>query len=447
MRILPPFVVVCVVLSAISPAAAQTPRPERPYRGLFGGGAGNVINATESLTFTGGVGGGWDTSIAADVDPGEPLDPATTELRGAGYGLFNGSLVYSKTGERLQFSASGSSSGRYYPSFSEPLMAAHMATAGINYRTGRATTLSLAQSFSYQPFGTLNLFPGLNAPTLQAPDVAVANAPSLNLRALRVDFVSYATDAGINHNLSDRTTVSGTYSYRISHFGGNTTDFTAQSVAGRLGRAMTRNLTLRLGYGYTQGRFPQGGGTVTNHLIDSGVNYTRPLSSSRRTIVSFDTGATAFSDGATTQYNVIGGAILTHEIGRTWNLAANYRRGVQWVETLNQPLFTDAVNVALSGFVSRRLEVTTSVGASQGNLGFVAAGNGLRTYFASASAGTAISEHLSLISNYSYFSYALDGNIFPALGFVQDLNRHSVSVALSVWAPVFQRGRRTNASR
>jgi len=447
MRILPVVVAVVTLLAGVSPAAAQASRPERPYRGLFGGGTGNVINANESLTFTGAVGGGWDTSIAADVDPALPIDPATTELRGAGYSLFNGALVYSKAGQRLQFSASGSSSGRYYPSFSEPLLAAHAAVAGFNYRAGRNTTFSLAQSFSYQPFGTLNLFPGLNAPTLQAPDVAVANAPSLNLRALRVDFVSYATEAGVSHNFSDRTTFSGNYSYRISQFGGSSADFTAQAVAGRFGRAITRNLTLRLGYGYTQGTFPQGGGTVTNHLIDSGVNYTRPLSSSRRTILSFDTGATAFSDGITTSYNVIGGVILTHEIGRTWNLAGNYRRGVQWVEILNQPLFTDAVNVALSGFVSRRLEVTTSVGASQGNLGFVAAGNGLRTYFASASAGTALSEHFSVVSNYSYFQYGLDGNVFPALGFVQDLNRHSVSVALSVWAPIMQRGQRVNASR
>ena len=60
-------VAIAIVLTGDS-AFAQQSRPERPYRGLFGGGGGAVSSDVEqSLTATASVGGGFDTSVLADA--------------------------------------------------------------------------------------------------------------------------------------------------------------------------------------------------------------------------------------------------------------------------------------------------------------------------------------------------------------------------------------------
>ena len=55
-------VCVAALFAASTPAAAQAPRPERPYRGLFGGGVGDV---EQSLIWNGSTGGGYDDNVLA----------------------------------------------------------------------------------------------------------------------------------------------------------------------------------------------------------------------------------------------------------------------------------------------------------------------------------------------------------------------------------------------
>jgi outer membrane translocation and assembly module TamA len=62
MRILSVLVVVATLVVA-APAGAQTPRSERPYRGLF---AGDTGNAQQLLTLSASLGGGYDDNIFAN---------------------------------------------------------------------------------------------------------------------------------------------------------------------------------------------------------------------------------------------------------------------------------------------------------------------------------------------------------------------------------------------
>ena len=57
------------------PAEAQSPRSERPYRGLF---AGDTGNAEQLLTFSASFGGGYDDDIFANsgVGAGQPTNAA-----------------------------------------------------------------------------------------------------------------------------------------------------------------------------------------------------------------------------------------------------------------------------------------------------------------------------------------------------------------------------------
>ena len=64
-----------------------------------------------------------------------------------------------------------------------------------------------------------------------------------------------------------------------------------------------------------------------------------------------------------------------------------------------------------------------------------------------AGVSQALTRHLALNANYSLYRYNFEPGAALVTGLVPRMNRHSVNVTLSAWAPVFQHGRKTNASR
>lgn len=443
------FALACVALSAAAPALAQTPQSQRPYQGLFASGGDN---AAESLTVNGSVGAGWDSNIALEIDDETGLPPTdifSGNLKGAGYSLFSGALIYANNQQRTQFGASAATSGRYYSSLSNPFLAAHSASVGLSRQLGRSTSVNLNQGLVYQPFGFLNLFPGMQASPFQGPGlipIQVASAPALDLRANNRDLWMSNTNAGITHQLGRRSSVSGLYAYQHARFGGGGGTFTFQNVGGRYNRSVTQNLGVRLGYFYGNGAFAGVDNTFRNHQIDAGVDYNRVLSFSRRTSLGFDTGGTILNNGTTSFFTVIGGAQLVHEIGRSWMLAGTFRRNVQFMPTLNEPFLQDAATAVLNGLVSRRVQVSASAGTARGTMGFASA-NTMVSYFGATGVNVAMTRHLAIGSAYNYFRFRLDGSGFNQLGFANDLSRNSISVFLTAWAPIYQKGQRTNASR
>ncbi len=438
-----------LLMSISTPVHAQSQRPERPFRGLFGSGSGEWA---QSLVVNGSIGGGWDSSIAADIDPQSTtrqLDPAQTPgaLRGAGFNLFSGSIAYSFSGDRFEFATSTATSGRYYRSLSSPLQASHSARLGLGYRAGRSTQLTFGETVSYQPFGSLDVFPQIQTESQQSTNLIVALAPSFDLRALGGDYFSSTSDFGVGRQLSQRTTISGSYSLRSTQFGAHDDRFTSHRASGGVAQTLTQHLTLRLGYGYTTSNFAADSPHYQSHQLDSGVSYNRALSISRRTTVSFDTGGAAVADGQSIRVDVIGGAQIVHEMGRSWTLSSILSRSVGFVETLNQPLFSNAVNLSLSGLPSRIVQVNVRAGASNGSLGIARGVNGLLSYYGSTGVGLAFSRYASLQTTYNYYNSALDGDIYRMLGFPATLGRHSFAVSVAVWAPIIQKGRRTNAPR
>src|SRR5262245_45332384 len=95
----------------------QEQRPERPYRGIFGGGGGRP-NAEESLTVSGSAGAGYDTNVLADASDAGIGGPGISDPRVSGsgsYALLTGAVNYVRSKPRVSFGASVDSSARYYP--------------------------------------------------------------------------------------------------------------------------------------------------------------------------------------------------------------------------------------------------------------------------------------------------------------------------------------------
>jgi hypothetical protein len=205
-----------------------------------------------------------------------------------------------------------------------------------------------------------------------------------------------------------------------------------------------------VGYQYSDTRFGVEDRRWRYHLIDAGVDYAKSLSFSRRTQLAFSTGTAASSsvgDDPRTNFIFTGNATLLHEIGRTWSAALAYQRGVYFAPQWQEPVMVDGASFAVGGLLSRRTRFQTGVGVSNGNFGVTGFGPRYRAYYAVSSLDYGLSRYLSIGTTYGYYSHVFGADAVPNPGFPNSIGRHTARVHLSAWAPLYQRGRRGNATR
>lgn len=420
---------------------AQQPRPERPYRGLF---ASGVATDTEQLlTVNGSAGVGYDTSVLADA--GEALvggaDPRTRSDKGS-YLLLSEGLSYSLNKDRVDLGVNASASSRYYPTLDRGFISSYGGGIGATWSASRRTRLTASQTMSYQPFNLSALVPVFQISALGQPFLA-----DLDFHTLDAEYFTYTTSAGASRELSARSTLSGDYQYTRSDFSGYP-NFSSHGGGVRFTRGITANVGLRIGYGYTLAHY-SAGDDVGRHLIDTGVDYNKTLSFSRRTTLSFSTGGSAVTERGDTYFTGIGSARFNHEIGRTWDFTAGYNRNIGFIETFSSPFVYDSASVSLGGLLGRRWSFESSASASLGNIGLgsTAQDNDFDTYQATTGVSRALNRHLSIGVNYSFYRYHFSESTLLPAGFNEELSRHSVRATLSAWLPLMQRGRRGNAAR
>jgi hypothetical protein len=423
-----------VALCASTAYAQGGGRPERPYRGLFGGGVGIV---EQSLIFNGAVGGGYDDNILLDQPGGTSVDPRAAQS--GGLGMLNGSLNYSVEKDRVSGGVSLGSSSRYYPGQEQEFVGAHSASAGINLRVGMRTTLTGQQAISYQPYTFASVLPLFSVPALgQVPD------PALDFATGSDSYIALTSSAGLSHRFSQRTAFNASYNYQDSETAFDSSRFSRQGATAGMQFTLTQGLGLRAGYSYQTGTFASDQGRMENHNIDLGIDFRKALSFSRRTMVTFSTGTAAVSDGNRTTYRATGSARLNHEMGRTWLANATYDRSVQLADVLLEPVFQDAFGAGVGGLLHRRLQFQSAIRASVGTIGFGggAGGNDFDTYLASAGLGFALSRYLIMNLDYGFYHYRFDRGIALPSGIARNIDRHTIRASIGVWAPLFSKARR-----
>lgn len=442
-------VAVSVVLVSAPTVSAQTPpqesRPERPYRGLYGGG---TDQSQQVLTVNGSVGAGYDTNASANQREAGLLTanqlPATSD--GSAFGSLSGGVSYSGSFNSAGIGASLSSSGRYYPDQATTLTTSHAGSVGLNLDLGTKTKAAGSASISYQPFRSFLPFSPVFDPAL-----GQVAAPDQSYGGGRDRYYAYTFAGSLTHQLSKRSTIGLSYDRYLSDgAGGSGEGLNRQTGSLRFTRSLTRRLGLRLGYGYTDATYASQSQQYGNHNFDTGVDYSRDFSLTRRTKFAFATGGTAVSQAGNTRYDVTGNASLTREIGRTWSAAANYQRGVGFIESLREPAFYNSISAGLDGLINRRVSFHSAIGATVGTVGVSSAARdngGFDAWSGSAGVSTALTRHLSLGVNYTYYRYAFDSATLIDTDLLTHVGRHSVVASLSAWAPVFQHGRKSNATR
>ena len=416
-----------VTLMACSPASAQF-RPERPYRGIF---ASGVDNSTHSLVGNGTLSGGYDDDLLADATG---RDRPVSSQQGI-LAELSGGLSYTLNVDRVSLNAGVGSTVRYYPSLAQEYFRTYNAGVNAIARVLNKPAVNLFGSANYQPVNFLSAFPALD-------DSLVLENPEPDFVPVESQYTAYAAGVSISQPLSRRVSVSASGTYRMADR--LETDYTSQSAYAALRVQMSRDVALRLGYTVTEAHY-EGRPTVRSHRPDVGLDFARALSLTRRTSFSFGVGADAAASNGETRWRASGHAALAHEIGRSWVTRAAYQRGTRFIETMTEPVFSDSVQLSLTGLVTRRIQFTSIAGAQIGSAG--SDSRQFDTYRGSAGLSVALTRYMNTGVDYAYYRYLMDPLIALPSGVPSRVNRQSIRGHISLWVPVLNRPRRANASR
>lgn len=419
----------------------QAGRASRPYRGLFGSGVDQ--DAGQVLAVNVAAGGGYDDNLLAEASGAGGIG-RTGAIQGGRLGTVTGALNYSSVGDRARWGASLAVATRFYPDV-EPhtLSSRNFSINSTNTLTAR-TTMTVGANASYRPFWMGALFAASDASftELSQTDLVAVDPTNLDRSGNFDEYLTYGGTLTLNHRLSNRTTANAAYTYRGADAKRYSGRFQQQMIRGGVQRQFTQALALDLGYTLRRSEY---GPTNDrdDHIVNIGINYNRTLSFSRRTSLSFATGTSAVENDRRRIFRATGAATLAHEMGRSWTASASYNRGLRFLETISEPVFADSANVVVGGLLHRRLNFTSSFHASLGNFGR----SNIDTRATNLLLSYGLTPNVSIQATYGYFQYEFGSGAPLPAGVPPLVERQSVKLQVALWAPIFQRARRSNAAR
>lgn len=440
MNLLTILVSATALLASVSSALAQTAGTGRPSGGLFGMHA-EAAGVNQGLNVTALIVQAYDENLLAESGS---LSPGTPNLSGHFTMLHTGS-EYKWATRSLHLGLTGSSAFRYYGRVGHVQTVSHAGAAGLSAKLGRRTKLLINQGAAYSPSYLFALFPQVEEPSPgdtrpTAPDHTLDDIPSY----------SYSTTARMMHGLTRRASVSATLDYTYTDFvreEGGHRDMAAYGGRAEFSRSIGRRTGLHTGYRYRTGHFRGVSiGSVTEHGVDVGVGHTRALSGTRQAHFDFRLGISGIEmppDRAGVArgrlYRLLGDATFGYDFGRSWRARAVYRRGLEYVAELTEPVYVGGATATVDGLITRRLDFHAAAGYSSGETA-LRTGPAFDTYSGNVRSRFALTPGVAVFLQYFYYVYDFgSGTSLLAPGLSPQLERHGVRAGLTLWLPVFRR--------
>lgn len=434
-RIVPYLLYVAVVLLGQASAHAQTTTPRRPNRALFGTQRVNP-NSPQSAELNVLLFGAYDDN-RLERPRDEAVDPAVqaTGLQST----LQADARYRRGRDRTALTLAASTALRYTRDLRDLVPLNHSGAIAFQSRLWPGARLATNYQFSYSPYYLFAVFPPVG--NLFDQPLEQMQASSLNYAVREQKGYIYEPDVNLEQSLGARTSVDVGYARRNVEFRGGSPgrfqDLSTERGHVRLIRRLTKGIAAHAGVGYEVARYalPNGPETTRRQDLDAGIDYSRPLSFSRRTTVTFSSGSSIIPRPEQTYYRVTGEATLNHEIGQTWTAGLVARRGWQFIEGFPAPFFSDSASAGIRGHLGRRVRVSVGTGYSMGDMGVVGDSGGYETYAGTSQFTFAVTRHLAVHSEYVYYHYRLRGAVPVPDGLAKELDRHSVRVGIKLWAP------------
>jgi hypothetical protein len=422
-----------------------TEAERRPFRGQFGG-ARPYSHREPGLDLTLSAIGGFDNPINYDV--------AGQTDRFAIEGPFAGtsaSLSYLRFSDVWPVSAFGSAFIGYFPENEEnpwyPSGSAAVTTSrAFSFGSSTRLTLSLYETYAsdQQLFGMIGLSP---------TDIPVAgDTAGFDNSLKRAPALTSAPSVTLQRRFGSQATLQAFYRYSHVHY--LDSDQRAEGYKDRQDqvagvgytRRVTRHLAVRGGYAYRRSELlDDDQGVFELHDLDLGVDYGRAISLSRRTHLTFRTGTALTAEMPVnandsvvddTRFFVVGGATLTHEIGRSWRAYADYARDVGYENGFVQPVLRDGARVGLGGLLSRSTDFASQLAYISGSFGFD--DRNYETLLGTVQVRKALTTNLALYGHYYYYWQDFGEDVLVPTGVIRDVERQGVRFGLTAWIPLKQ---------
>jgi hypothetical protein len=310
------------------------------------------------------------TYLGTGDDTYEPL-LADESRAGLVYIGVQGSTTFERQHPRRTVTARLGGSIRYFPESRQFLTLDRSASVGIDARISARNRLRATQTVQYSPYrqfgaalfssGTPGELPIYN------PDGAATFGQS---------FVDFGTIVEVSRSFTQRTSLSIAYASRVSVSKAASETPISQSAGIAVRRVLGRYATLKLGTAYRFGRtgFELTALPTTAQDFDIGIDYSRPLSFSRGTTLSFSSGTAVVSRAATAsdpgeigrQLVAIGAVTATQTIGRYWVAQLGFDRNIQYVDGFPDPFYASRLMTQLRGDMGRRFSVLAQADYSTG---------------------------------------------------------------------------------
>jgi hypothetical protein len=420
-------VLALLAFARTSPAQTDAIPPPRPLPAA----AGADLKSGQTLGLTANIVEAYDENLLADA--GVFVSPLSFQKSGL-YTLFTPQVDFRSRSDRLKVSFTAGSSVRYFNESHDFLVTNHYVGGGFDAQLSRQTGLLFNQSVTYAPSFLAGLFASLAPPSFgdviqPAPNYAVNNT----------NMYMYATTGSITRSLTPRATLWVGGNYRYTHVVGsdpNYVDLTSYDAGSRFTYSMDRDVKLRLGYTYKEAQYSQLL-RPTEHDFELGVDYSRPLSATRKMIFAFGVGprlaqgASVANPSAQTS-GMAADASMTYQMTRNWSTRGSYTRGLAFIDGLQAPVSTDAVTGLVTGFLGRRTDVWLSAASSVGHLQQTGTPAPISTYTGDARLRFALSRTLATYIEYLYYDYKFQQGIQLPGGVPSGLTRNGLRLGLTL---------------
>jgi hypothetical protein len=408
-----------IAIAANGTVLLAADQPSRIYRGLFGPDPDVALTShpvVELFVTT------YEARGQTLARQGEGIDE-TTLHDGQFYSGLTTGLSYRRKTRSATLNGGVSNALRVYQ-LTGVTTTEHSGYGSMELRASRRTIVRAATGLLYTPFHQILGLP-IATDTSGGTDAAVATNASTTVTA----------GASVVRQLGRRGLLSAGYDGRITTYTSGQPGPASHQAAASYTYEFAKGIALRAGDGV---RMLRAGATdrVVAQDIALGIDVNRSLTASRRTSVTFTTGSSIASNESGPRFVAAASATLSHRIGRSWQTAVTFDRGLQVADLLPKPFVGNSTGFTLGGFLGRRTSLRMRGSYAFGDFDLNGASSRYVSYLAEARGAVALGRHFQLYVEHLYYQHRFpDGVPLPPDVPFRRV-QHGTRFGLDIWAPL-----------
>lgn len=424
-----------VAVLLVLPTAAFAQGNPGPFGGLFGRTPDRVGKEYRVFEVRTMATGQYEDAVNDGSTPAEER----VQSRGMATGGVSG--LFAQRSTRLTLSAR--TNANYLQYIEQPYPGGTSVESSVNATFEVATRLALHAEASYFFTPLFQFHPQFFS---WAADGSLV-PPSSPYVATSTEHQSYGFAGGFATPYSKHSTFGAAIERRDMRFTAHPElDMAMSGVRADWTRRLHRGLSLRLGYRRDLARFRDDDDRLIESY-DAGIDVVRAMSPGRRTGFAITTRtAKLWTPEMGRRWRLDGAVDVSRWFRRTWLLALQAKRTTEFAPGFVEPLLADTAGVKWSGMLSRRAEAVVQVNGGRGQVGFDATPERFTIAVATSQFTYAVSRHIGLFLQHSFFYYELPQGASPAAPLAY-LNRQTTTIGFTTWIPIYTRERSPSDTR